>query len=623
MASGGEKSGDAQIRAILESAQHPDAATIARETSPGDAGDPEGESPAESFAEDDFLLSGLPVPDCNMEVVKDCAGLDHSDTDNGKRLRVHFGNDLRVLADQGAKQATYATWAGKYWDVEQGNARALALAQQLGDRITLEAFHLEPSDEEAAAMRRVEELRKQEQENKKQGRSLHKADEDELKQMEKVAAQFAKRRIQRVSFGKSSKNVGRLNAMLVCLAPHVMTAPDDFNADPLRFATGSHTLTFSRKRTRTRNPDWDNPDNANEDTPEFITVTKAELAIRKGHARSDLLTAVLPVEYDPKAKCPKWEAFLATYLPDDKVPGLRAMVQVTSGLGLIGVTVQRLFFHYGSGANGKSVFMEVLSRILGHLATSLPATSFTGPARQGGGASPDLARLYGRHLLRVKELPEGEPLQEALVKELTGGEDIQVRNLFAGYFDFRPVFTAHMSGNNYPRITGTDEGIWRRMAVVHWPVTIPESERRDFEEVVSELMTEAPGILNWLIEGAKTFLAEGLQLPPCVTEKTAEYREQMDPLSGFMRDCIQVTKSPEDQITSRDLYTLYMGWCVDAARKPLGETTFGRNMLKKAEILGFEKAKTAKANMWRGITRTDYEPPPAASGKDDFEGHWR
>src|SRR5690606_14632111 len=116
---------------------------------------------------------------------------------------------------------------------------------------------------------------------------------------------------------------------------------------------------------------------------------------------------VVPVAYDPRAKCPKWTEFVEDKLP---VAPVRRMVQVASGLGLIGLTVQKLFFHYGKGANGKSVYMETLCRLLGAVAVTLPSESFTGEAKAGGAANPDMARLYGRRFLRVKELPEGEDL---------------------------------------------------------------------------------------------------------------------------------------------------------------------------------------------------------------------
>ena len=180
------------------------------------------------------------------------------------------------------------------------------------------------------------------------------------------------------------------------------------------------------------------------------------------------------------------------------------------------------------------------------LALPVPMVSaIVGEGGSGGGASPDIARLYGRRHLRVKEIPRGEDLREELVKEVTGGEELTARDLFSGYFDFRPIFTAHMSGNGYPKITGTDNGIWRRMAVIHWPVKLDEKEQRDFEDVVSEFEPEYSGILNWLIAGVQTYLDEGLVIPEAVKVATQEYRDEMDPTSAFCAACVMPVEGSE------------------------------------------------------------------------------
>jgi putative DNA primase/helicase len=97
-----------------------------------------------------------------------------------------------------------------------------------------------------------------------------------------------------------------------------------------------------------------------------------------------------------------------------------------------------------------------------------------------------------------------------------------------------------MSGNGYPRIDGTDNGIWRRMAVVHWPVTIEEKRQREFDDMLTIFVPEYPGILNWLIDGALRFIESGLPNPPAVSEATREYRDEMGPVGQF----VQIMSSP-------------------------------------------------------------------------------
>ena len=542
----------------------------------------------------------------DREVVRACAALDHSDTDNAERLQRHFGEDMLVLAQSKARKATYAIWDGTHWDIDTGDPRSLAIAQQLGGRIAMETEFLQytPAEEEAVKAGK-EALAKPEDERSRPEKKLADAALN-------AKANLAKRKKRRMDHAVTSKNRARLEAMLTCLAPHVMRSPDDFNADPLKVALLDHTLIFSREVEQVRNPAFDDPDDNREDIPETIERKTASVKAIKGHRRGDLITQIIPVAYQKNAKSPKWDAFLKRMLPSDDV---RRMVQVASGLGLVGLTVQKLFFHYGFGANGKSVYMETLCRLLGEVSVTLPSESFIGEGNSGGAASPDMARLYGRRFLRVKELPEGEDLRENLVKDLTGGEDFTVRDLFQGYFDFKPIFTGHMSGNGYPRITGTDNGIWRRMVVVHWPVTLKKEEQREFEEVVSEFQPEYPGILNWLIEGVLIFLREGLVIPASVEAKTQEYRDEMDPTSAFCARCIEAVEHGE--VTAKDFYQAYVDFTVDQGGKPISLTRFGLIMKKKY------RREDGRAVKYHGLRLIEVPKPAHTSGSDDYEAHMR
>jgi putative DNA primase/helicase len=298
-----------------------------------------------------------------------------------------------------------------------------------------------------------------------------------------------------------------------------------------------------------------------------------------------MITHLLPVHYDPAAQAPRFEAFMERFQPDAST---RRAVQISVGAGLLGVVVQKFFFHYGAGANGKSIFLELMARVLGQMAIILPTESIVGQqSGTGANASPDIARLYGKRFVRITELAEGEDLKEALVKKLTGGERIAARALFKGFFEFLPICKPHGSGNGYPRITGTDNGIWRRMTVFHWPVTLHEDEQREFEVVLSEFAPEYPGILNWLIRGAELFLIEGFKAPKAVKEETAKYREEMDPISGFVATCLTrddainlATGKHAARVQARDMYHGYCRWAAGNGRKGIHETRFGKLMDK-------------------------------------------
>ncbi|MEI2299324.1 DNA primase family protein [Ensifer sp. MJa1] len=530
----------------------------------------------------------------DAKILEYCAGLDHSDTDNGKRLLKHFGEDLVVVAQEKARQAMYAVWTGTHWDLANGGPMSLAIAQRLGDRIALERRFIKPTKDEQAAIDAGAAAGEIEDEERDAIQRKLVAAADRAKES------VSKRIKRRMDHATSSKNIARMNAALACAAPHLIRSPDDFNADRMKFAVENATLRFVRQMETRKNPKFVSAAET-PNVPETVEIcTSADVKVMQGHRRDDLITHVAPVKYDAKAQCPRWLRFLGAMLPDADV---RRLVQVSSGLGLVGITVQHLFFHYGDGANGKSVYMETLCRLLGDVAVTLPATSLIGESGSSGGASPDLARLLGRRLLRVKELPEGEDLKENLVKELTGGETITARDLFAGYMDFDPIFVVIMSGNGYPRITGNDDGIWRRMAVVHWPVKVPEAERREFEEMLAYFRPEYPGILNWLIEGVKIYLKEGLVIPDAVRSATQEYRDDMDRTSAFVARCVQKDESAPP-LQAKDLYAAYCKFTEDEGGKPMNVTAFGRAMGKK-----FKKDTSGRVFYYLGIRLRDVPEP--------------
>lgn len=518
--------------------------------------------------EDGDAPSDLGLDKVDPDLVKACAGLDHSDTDNGARLRRHFGQDLAVMAQEGTAGGDWLCWTGTHWDLAAGAARARLIVQLLGGRIGLEAAHLALTPAEAKAI--------------KAGRKAEKVPEDQRTPEDgkaiarKLAAEkgLETRQVRRRAFAVTSKNKARMEAALECAAPHLRRMPDLFNPGRVKFATQTHTLSLART-----------VDDEYEDAA--ATRFKASLRVEPGHRREDWITSIVPCAYDPEALAPRWRAFLAEMLPDAEK---RRTVQQFAGLGLLAVPVQNVMFHYGLGANGKSVFLETVCRLLGPgLAVGLPRESIVGGSeRAAGGASPDIVRLYTKRLVRITELKADVPLQEDLIKRLTGGEPMPVRTLFKGYFEFQNFATPHMSGNGFPTIDGTDHGIWRRLLIVHWDQTVPPEAQRDFEELVSEFVTEeGPGILNWLIEGALDYYAHGLYVAPAIRASTDEYREEMDPIGEFVATCVR--EFPGGRVQANDMFQAYVSWSMANAKRARTQTKFGKELgkrFKRSEIEG-------------------------------------
>ena len=267
-----------------------------------------------------------------------------------------------------------------------------------------------------------------------------------------------------------------------------------------------------------------------------------------------MVTKVSPVAYDPDATAPRWEAFLRVVLPD---PELREFVQRAVGYSLTGDTREQvLFITYGSGQNGKSTFLEAVRNVVGEYAQNAP-TEMLLNKKTGGGIPNDVARLRGARYVTAIETAKGRRMEETLVKQLTGGDTVTARFMRAEFFEFTPVAKIWMATNHKPIITGTDEGIWRRIRLIGFSVKIPPE---DLDPTLpTALQAEAPGILAWAVRGALAWQREGLAPPTAVVEATGKYREDMDVLGNFLREHCRVA---EDAVGVRaSLFAIYENWC--------------------------------------------------------------
>nr|WP_246701491.1 DNA primase family protein [Rhodopseudomonas sp. BR0G17] len=376
--------------------------------------------------------------------------------------------------------------------------------------------------------------------------------------------------------------------MLDQAQPYRTVTVDDLDGDPLAFNVLNGTLRFVADEV----PDPDASDHSDK-------VTKRWRVELTPHRRADNITKVAPVDYDPTARAPNFEAAVRRFLP---IATVRDFVQRYHGYALTGLTGEQCFvFSYGTGANWKSTFVEIVARIMGPYCATINFESLAGDQqRSGSGPSPDLARLPGARLVRASEPERGVQFKEALIKSLTGGEPMLVRSLNKEFFEFRPAFKLVLSGNHKPEVSGVDHGIWRRIKFVPWPVTIADHERRPMDEVMAEIMPERSGILNWLIAGALDYLNDGLRTPAEVMEATAEYRDEMDPVGTFIGDCVEGVPANADgtaasSVSAREMYDAFAAWANANAVRPWKETMFGRVMSQKGFLK--ERKETGKRYM--------------------------
>jgi putative DNA primase/helicase len=539
------------------------------------ANEEDGAADSEDDGDDEPPDEGI-----DADTFRFCAGLDHSDVDNGQRLIAYFGKDLLVRQEDDVPAGQMLAWTGTHWDLAGGEALAHLIGQKVGDLIKQEAAYMELTPAEGRAVNAGDAAAKELKELDDESDSEETlARIETLKELVKTAkrarAALSSRKANRRKWGVSSKNAGKIANMIKCAAPHLRRHPDSFNADPLKVATLSHTLCF----VPIRDDDDPEPDGARPLVDRENGRVQYRLQAKRGHDRKDMLTAVIPFAYDAKAASREFNAFLDLFQPE---PEKRRTVQQFSGMSLTAQPVQRVMYHTGTGGNGKSVYLEVLSRVFGDgLSVGVPSETVSGQVQNNPSApTPDIARCYAKRFLRIAELPKDAPLKAETIKKLTGGERWPVRTMYKGYFEFKPTAKPHMSGNDDPKFDGSDGGMRRRLIIVEWTTKLEEAKHRDFEEVVAEIAAGGSGILNWLIAGCLDFLNSGLVISDDVAASTAAHFAEMDPAGQFADAHVRPDPGGPG-VASRAMYEAYVLWCQANGKTKMFETRFGRTMKKK------------------------------------------
>lgn len=341
------------------------------------------------------------------------------------------------------------------------------------------------------------------------------------------------------------------------------------------------------------------PDDFDRD-PWLLNVANGLLDLRTGrlnpHERGALATKLAPVAYDPAAPCPRWLAFLDRIFAGDQ--DLAGFVQRLTGYSLTGSTRDHVLpFCHGRGANGKSTMTGAIMAMLGDYAQKARRSLVTLGRNDDGGPTPDKARLKGARFVVVNETEEGRRLAESDVKDLTGSDRITAAYKYKDPFEFDPTHKLWLYGNGKPQITGTDEGIWRRVKYIPFEVVIPEAER---DPHLSEKLTaELPGIFAWAVAGCLDWQRGGLREPDKVRAATAAYREEQDVLAAFLADCC--IDGPSYQVTATDLYGAYKTWCEETGVKPESQRRLAPRLRERGYTDGERETTATRRKLWRGL----------------------
>jgi putative DNA primase/helicase len=299
--------------------------------------------------------------------------------------------------------------------------------------------------------------------------------------------------------------------------------------------------------------------------------------------------------------CPVWIEFLKRITCGDEQ--LQAYLRRVFGYALTGSTKDHaLFFLYGSGANGKSVFIGVMAGILHSYHRTAAMQTFI--ASTGDQHPTDMAGLVGSRAVTASETERGRTWDENKIKTITGGDEVSARFMRGDFFEYVPQFKIIVAGNNKPKLKSTDEAIRRRFNLIPFLATIPPEER-DLD-LGEKLKAEYPGILKWAIEGCLEWQRIGLDPPEVVRAATDEYINSQNVVSNWIEERCDTGYGLK--ALSNDLYGDFKQWAHNCGEENLKQVDFN----KALEDLGYCKRATNIGKVWDGLK-------PRGDGSNGFE----
>lgn len=328
--------------------------------------------------------------------------------------------------------------------------------------------------------------------------------------------------------------------------------------------------------------------------PWLLNTPAGVVDLRSGYLRPhnprDFLSKITAVS--PGALiCPTWMGVMERVTNGDRA--LESFLQRMLGYALTGDTsAHALFFIYGTGANGKSVFIDTVSGILGDYQKTAPIETFTASSAERH--PTELASLRGARLVTAVETEEGRRWAESRLKALTGGDKIAARFMRQDFFEFAPQFKLIIAGNHKPGLRSVDEAIRRRFHLIPFSVTIPAEDRDP--ALRDKLKDEWPGILQWMIDGCLDWQRDGLQPPKVVTDATAAYLDAEDAISAWIDEVC--TRDVNARSSSAELFASWKAWAGRAGEHAGTAKRFALNL----ETRGFHPFRTTKERGFSGLS---------------------
>lgn len=342
----------------------------------------------------------------------------------------------------------------------------------------------------------------------------------------------------------------------------------------------SNLLELAKKKP----PISDNGKHWDED-PWLLGCRNGVVDLRTGVLRraepSEHITMQVRIAFDPTATCPVWmDSLQGIFSQEDQEEAQKVIdfFHRAMGYSITGDCREECcFFAYGEGANGKGTLMNTIGHLLLDYVDDMPYSTLERNIH-GGGIPNDVAKMAGKRFITCSEVNEFT-LNESRLKAITGRDPMTARFLNKEFFTFQPVGKIWIATNNKPRVTGTDDGIWRRIHLIPFLNKFEGANRNlGLKDYLRD--HELPGVLVWLVNGVRLWLERGLDPPSTVKVATEAYRQESEPMQPFIDTCCVVNERASAQ--SSALWTEYQRWLSlqnDVSR--LSDKAFGKALSRR------------------------------------------
>lgn len=320
-----------------------------------------------------------------------------------------------------------------------------------------------------------------------------------------------------------------------------------------------------------------------------------------------LHTRITKAAPDPSADVSMWLMFLSqTFGSNVELVSYLQRLVGYSAVGYVGAHV--LPFAFGSGGNGKGVFLEAVAGVLGDYATSAPVGFLM--TQLHSGHETEIARLAGARMVLCSEVNEADRFDEAKVKQLTGGDTLTARFMRQDHFSFRPTHQLWLMGNHKPEVRSGGRAFWRRLRLVPFLHEVPED--RVIEDLQATLVAEhGAALMAWIVAGAVAYATGGLRDPESVKAATAEYQKDQDTVARFVEDCCHLGGGEAVKTRTAAVRTAYERWCTTEGETPVTSKALSMALRQRFDIGLYKGAQGARFYAGLALLGDEDAPPEA------------